>query len=128
MSETLIGVIVGGLLASIVPVVSLIQQNRQWKKEKRLAYLQQERIKLSDVYVRSFKKFIEEMSTKKVSLDLLSEILFILPEDIRREFLITDSAQKNVSNERKAELLTLLINVMNKSLEDIDQKIEALLN
>ena len=43
MSETLIGVIIGGIIASIAPVFTLAVDHRRWRRESRLTYLMSER-------------------------------------------------------------------------------------
>ena len=48
MGEVLIGVIIGGLIASIAPITTLIIDHKRWKKEAQLEYLKSERKRLSD--------------------------------------------------------------------------------
>jgi hypothetical protein len=38
MNETLYGVIIGGIIASITPIAQLIMNRIQWKKEEKLVY------------------------------------------------------------------------------------------
>ena len=43
MSEALIGVIIGGAIASISPIVQLYFGHLHWKRDAKLAYLKEER-------------------------------------------------------------------------------------
>ncbi len=128
MSDTLIGVIIGGVLASVVPIISLFQQYGQWKKEKKLMYLQQERERLRELYTNSYKKIIEETVLEKNTPEFLSEILFLLPEKIRMEFMTFRSNAKTIPDDKKVEYLFVLSDQMKKSLDDIDRQIEIILN
>ena len=42
MSETLNGVIWGGIIASIIPITTLVLNHLRWKKEAKLEYLKSE--------------------------------------------------------------------------------------
>ena len=42
MSDALLGVIIGGLIASVGPLVTLYANNRKWKHEKTLARLERQ--------------------------------------------------------------------------------------
>ena len=44
MSETLWGVLIGGLLASIMPLVTVARDERRWQKEQKLSFLRDERL------------------------------------------------------------------------------------
>ena len=50
MNEQLIGVIVGALIASLMPAVTLLFEYKRWKKQKLLEHYKNERDRLEKLY------------------------------------------------------------------------------
>lgn len=50
MSEVLIGVIIGGLIASIMPIINIVYDYKKWKKQLKINHLKEKRNKLEIAY------------------------------------------------------------------------------
>ncbi len=77
MSEILIGVIIGGLIASISPVFTLVIDHRRWKRESKLTYLMSERKNLETLYSKNLRRFSKAIAENSFSSDMISEFLLI---------------------------------------------------
>jgi len=62
MSEALIGVVVGGLIAALVQFVTAWTGEKRWQLELRLSHLKAERGRLEKIFEESLKSFGEGMA------------------------------------------------------------------
>ena len=87
MSDALLGVIVGGAIANIGIIISLIFEYLKWKREKKVEYLQKKRERL-EILLKS----LDERITKA----LFSEGEALFPRDLVVD--IFHACPKNVSD------------------------------
>lgn len=123
MSDILIGVIIGGLIASITPVVTLIVDHRHWIRESKLEHLRSERKRLEDIYSKNLKRFSKAIGENSYSSDMIMDFILTMPKDISATFKeFMSDPNKTDAKSKKAYINTVLL--MKKSLSDIDKKIE----
>jgi len=126
MSDILIGVIIGGLIASITPVLTLIVDHRHWIRESKLEHLRSERKRLENIYNKNLKSFSKAIGENSYSSDMIMEFLLTMPKDISATFKeFMSDPNKTDTKSKKAYINTVLL--MKKSLSDIDKKIENII-
>jgi gas vesicle protein len=86
MSEALIGVLIGGAIASIAPLATLIAQHRRWKWEAKLEYLRTERRRLEDLYSDTLNRLKKGMAENSYPSEMISDILMLMPKPIAVRF------------------------------------------
>ncbi len=120
ISDTLLGVIVGGVFASLGTIGTLISQHRMWKKEKRIEDLRLQKSELETLY-----KGVEvDLSgvTENMSMNprAFSNINHRYPENVRNVF------KKFIGSKTDTERLShyySIIDEMSASISEIDGKI-----
>ena len=125
MSETLIGVIIGGLIASIAPVFTLFIDHRRWRRESKLTYLISERKNLETLYGKNLKRFSKSIAENSFSSDMISDFLLSMPKDVSATFKAF-MADPNKTEKKCRQFYMNLAVAMRKSLSEIDSKIESL--
>lgn len=124
MSETLIGVIIGGLIASITPIINIIHDHIKWKKGQRIEYLKLKRDRLEKTFKETYGKIVEGINDDNYSTDALSNFEFLFPSKVSEEY------EKFIKLEKKDPLkikfsLYDIMRSMKKELADIEKKIEC---
>jgi len=127
MSEALIGVLVGGLIASIAPIANLVIDHLRWKRESKLEYLKAERSRLENLFTENLEKFAEAMKNNNYPSQVMSDIYILMPR------IVTDEVDKWMSEKDKTELkgkhAYLSISVeMKRALAEIDNQIKKLVS
>jgi hypothetical protein len=126
MSDILIGVIIGGLIASITPVLTLIVDHRHWVRDSKLEHLRSERKRLENKYSKNLKMFSKAMGENSYSSDMIMEFILTMPKDISATFKeFMSDPNKTEAKSKKAYINTVLL--MKKSLTEIDKKIEDII-
>jgi hypothetical protein len=127
MSEILIGVIIGGLIASIAPIFTLFIDQRRWRKESKLSYLLSERKNLESLYSNNLKRFSKSLAENSFSSDMISEFLITMPQDVSNTFkdFMTDP---NKTEKKCKQFYLDLASAMRKSLNEIDNKIKVIIS
>ena len=127
MSEILIGVVIGGLIASIAPIFTLFIDQRRWRKESKLSYLLSERKNLESLYSKNLKRFSKSIAENSFSSDMISEFLITMPQDVSNTFkdFMTDP---NKTEKKCKQFYLDLASAMRKSLNEIDNKIKAIMS
>jgi hypothetical protein len=126
MSDTLLGVIIGGAIAILGQSISLFINHIKWKKENRIRYLQSKRQKLEEI----FKKINEELSkgieNNNYSWDTITDVFYLCPNivvDAFSQFM----QQKDESSKNNLSHLDHITAAMKVSLSEIDSQIEKLI-
>ncbi len=127
MSETLIGVIVGGLIASISPIAQLIYNHYHWKRETRIAYLKEERVRLEQRKDQVIEMVIESLDRNTISSNFAAELEVHMPRPaakLYQEYLDNE----DTSEKTKKELIFSITIEMSQAIADIDEQIKNLLS
>ncbi len=127
MSETLLGVLIGGAIASIVPIINIILEHHRWKRQAKLEFLKQERSQLTNLYSEIYKNLSVALDKNAYPIDLATNIEIFLPKEINEEFWkLMEKNKKGETNKR-----TILYNVsadMKINLKKIDDEIKKLID
>ena len=126
MSDILIGVIIGGMSASITPLVMLILDHRRWQRESELEHLRSERKKLERIFRENLKRFSKAIVKNSYASDMIMDFLLTMPKEISikfKEFL----ADPNKTDSRCKKAYMSIGLSMKKTLSEIDSKIENII-
>lgn len=122
MSEVLIGVVLGGLIASIAPFLSLYFSEKRWRKETKINHLRQKRDKLETLFEKTLDKLSTAISENSYPSDMMSDFDFIFPKEVSEKFeeMMGDKEKDDL---RKKFHFYDISKAMKKSLADIDKEI-----
>ena len=126
MSDILIGVIIGGIIASITPLVMLILDHRRWQRESELEHLRSERKRLERIFRENLKRFSKAIVKNSYASDMIMDFLLTMPKEISikfKEFL----ADPNKTDSRCKKAYMSIGLSMKKTLSEIDSKIENII-
>lgn len=132
MSEVLVGVIVGGLIVAIVPLVTLYYQNLQWNKEKKVEHLRLKRDRLEKLYERLSKQVEKGLMEGKWESGILALMYVHASEHVKTVF---DKHLENLKGKERGESEAVFFNkafvevtaAMEAHLSQIDDEIEKTL-
>ena len=126
MSDTLIGVIIGGVIASITPLVMLMLDHRRWQRESELEHLRSERKRLEKIFRENLKRFSKAIAENNYASDMIMDFLLTMPKEVAvkfKEFL----ADPNKTDSRSKKTYMGIVLSMKKILSEIDSKIENII-
>lgn len=127
MSEALLGVLIGGLIASISPAASLIFEIKRWKLERRLEQLREERSRLEHVIEKVLPQLGDGMAKNSYSSHMMSDIYALMPKAVSDKFDEWMKEQPKDELKAKHAFLEMALE-MKKCLAAIDAKIAKLLD
>lgn len=126
MTETLQGVIIGGSIASIIPIIAMINDHIKWKKERKIEYLKMKKDKLEQKFKDVYKEISEGKIKEKYPVDVVSDITSILSENVSAE--ITKFIYlKSDDHEKVILALYDISRAMKVELKDIEKEIELVI-
>lgn len=126
MSDTLIGVLIGGTIASITPLVMLILDHRRWQRESKIEHLRSERKRLERMFRENLQRLSKAIAKNSYQSDMMMDFLLTMPEEISiqfKEFL----ADPNKTDSRSKKVYLNIGLSMKKTLFEIDNKIENII-
>ena len=122
MNEALIGVVVGGLVAWVAPLLTLRYTERRWKFEAKMAYLKSERDRFEKLYEVNLKRFGEGMIDNSYSSEMSAEITTVMPKEIKDLYIKWMSEKQKDDSKRKGVYLHMAV-AMKKDLAKRDKEI-----
>jgi hypothetical protein len=124
INDTILGALIGGLVVSIVPVVSLGFEFRKWKRERLVTHLKTERERLSKLFDEIKEDLKSGMTKDRYPFDMALNILRRCPRPVSKAFanLI---AEKERTPENYKEHYVNIIKAMSEVLADLDKRIES---
>ena len=124
MNDTLLGVIVGGFIGWIAPLLTLRYGERRWKFEANLAHLKFERDKFAALYEKTIENIELNAGSRELPIKTLADIIVLMPSEISKAF---DSYFEPAIKEedRKTRFLELVA-AMKRDLRNRDNAITAL--
>lgn len=127
MSETLLGVIIGGVIASITPIATLIYDFYKWKKEIKINNLRRKRDELDKLFKEVHDKLNEGMTKNSFSSEMISNFEFIFPTKVFEAF---DSMmkEKDRSDDNMRKHFYFIMRAMKECLAEIDENINKILS
>jgi gas vesicle protein len=82
VSDALIGVVIGGLIAWVAPLLTLRYSERRWRFEARVGYLKAERNRFEKLYERNLQRFAKGLEENAYSSEMSAEIFALMPKEI----------------------------------------------
>ena len=126
MFDTLLGVIIGALIASITPIVMIILDNRRWKQQSKLEQLRFERRRLEKIFRENLNRFSKAIHENSYPSDMIMDFILTMPKEVSTKFKeFLSDPNKTDENCKKAYINVVLS--MKKNLSDIDSKIESII-
>jgi len=126
MLDTLLGVIIGGLIASMTPIVMLILDHRRWQRQSTLDQLRFERKRLEKIFRENLKSFSKAIAENSYPSDMIMDFILTMPKEVSIKFkeFLTDP---NKTDEKCKKAYINVVSSMKKTLADIDGKIENII-
>jgi len=127
MSDTLLGVIIGGLIASITPIVMIILDHRRWQRQSKIEQLRFNQRRLERIFRGNLKRFSKAITENSYPSDMIMDFILTMPQEVStkfKEFL----ADPNKTDEKCKKAYINVVSSMKKILNDIDSKIENLIS
>ena len=126
MLDTLLGVIIGGLIASVTPIVMLILERRRWQRQSTLEQLRFERKRLEKIFRENLKRFSKAIAENSYPSDIIMDFILTMPNEVSvifKEFL----ADPNKTDEKSKKVYLNVFSTMKKILSDTDKRIENMI-
>ena len=125
MNETLLGVLLGGLIGWIAPLLTLRYGERRWKFEAKLSHRKAERNRFESLYERTIVSIEENADEGNLSIRMLADIIVLMPEEVRKAF--DDYIESGDRQQAKDKMKYLeLVAAMKRDLKARDKAIDAL--
>jgi gas vesicle protein len=125
MNDALIGVVLGGLVAWVAPLLTLRYTERRWRFEANISYLKTERDRFEKLYEVNLKRFTSGVIENSYSPELTAEIITIMPDEIRDLYVEWLNENEKTDSKRKFVCLNMAVK-MKKDLAKKDLEIRAL--
>lgn len=126
VTEALIGVVVGGLIAWVAPLMTLRYSERRWTFEAMLSELKEERERFEQLYEKNLQLFADGAAQNNYSSNMTSDFLVLMPKEINDMFL-AHMADKDRSDARIKGTYLALASAMKRDLKARDQELKRLL-
>ena len=126
MLDILLGVIIGGLIASMAPIVMIILDHRRWKRQSTLDQLRFERKRLEKIFRENLKRYSKAITENSYPSDMIMDFILTMPNEVSiifKEFL----ADPNKTDEKCKKVYLKVVSTMKKILSDIDKRIENMI-
>lgn len=106
MSETLIGVLIGGVIGVIAQVVTLVFNYLHWKRDAKLAHLRAERTRFEQLFKKTLARLGKTMQKNSYPSEMMADIYVLMPKEIS-ELLRNFMKEKDITlgNSQKTYLL-----------------------
>jgi len=86
MYDTLFGVIIGGLIASITPIVMIFSDHKRWQQQLALEQLRFERQRLEKIFRGNLKRLSKTTNENSYSSDMIMDFILAMPEHVSSKF------------------------------------------
>ncbi|MFO7603601.1 MAG: hypothetical protein R6X06_07280 [Gammaproteobacteria bacterium] len=125
MNDAIIGVIVGGLIAWVAPLITLRYTERRWRFEAKMNYLKTERDRFEKLYEVNLERFAKGLSEDSYSSEMFAEIFTLMPKDIVELYINWIREKEKDDDERRVVYLEMA-SAMKQDLAKRDSEIRAL--
>ncbi len=121
MSETLLGVIIGGFIGLISTSIMLIYNYIRWKKENKITYLKEKKDKLEKDFQKAYKELLTGFKNGSYEVYTMMDLDFVFPKNVKEAF---DSFIKTDHRDEKKHQLYNVAYAMKNELVKIEKEIE----
>jgi len=125
MNDALIGVVVGGLIAWVAPLITLRYTERRWRFEAKMNYLKSERDRFEKLYEVNLERFAKGITENSYSSEMSAEIFALMPKEIG---VLYDSwmEEKEKDDYKRRVAYLEMASAMKQDLAKRDAEIRAL--
>lgn len=127
MSDALFGVIIGGLIGWIAPLLTLRYGEKRWRFETKLSHLKAERDRFERLYEEALRLFGEGAVKNSYSTSMIADFLVLFPKNMSEIFEKHMRNQERTEGEIRAIVLELAA-AMKRDLRSRDGEIRQLLD
>lgn len=128
MSEVLWGVIIGGIIGNVTGIVTLIISHYKWKREFKLSYLKDERMRLEKLYNEIYDPITSTVYSNIITPEIRGKLLISLPNEVSKKIIEYLDQSYNADKVGKRELATAIGTAMRESLNDVEYEIKKLVS
>lgn len=125
ISEALAGVVVGGLIGWVAPLLTLRYGERRWKHEALIAHMKAERDRFEAMYEKNLRLLSEGLNEGSYHITMVSEMIVLSPKEVRDVFQAFMKPGQSADAMRGAYLE--LASAMNRDLKVRDAEILEML-
>ena len=127
MFDQIINVLLGSVIASIVPIYTLAKSSKQWKIERRVELLKARHDRLEAIYGECLEKFGKGLDEDSWSSDFTSSILVFASKKAKKVFDDYIESPDRDEFSKKSAYLDMAI-ASKEHLTDIEKQIDELLS
>lgn len=127
MSDVLLGTIIGGVIASVIPTVTMAVEYKKWKKAQKIDNLRKKRENLEETYKKTIEGLKEGIINDYFTIEMLADFEILFPKDVLnsfQEYMKEDKKDKY----QKTIKYQGIIKSMKRSLSRIDEEIDSILS
>ena len=126
MSDALLGVIIGGLIASVTPIIMLILDHKRWQRQATLEQLKFERNRLEKIFRANLKRLARAIAENSYPSDMIMDFILTMPGEVSAKFkeFLADP-EKTDAKCNKAYMT--IVSSMKMALSDVDRRIENII-
>ena len=125
MSEALIGVVVGGLIAWVAPLITLRYSERKWRFDAKMNYLKSERDRYERLYEVNLERFGKGIMDNSYSSEMVAEVFALMPKEIC-DFYNEWMAEKDKDDSKRKVAYLKMASKMKLDLAKRDKEIREL--
>lgn len=127
MSDTLVGVVIGGIIASVAPLITLLHSERRWRFELKLNHLKAERERFEKLYEENLELFENGIAENSYSSIMSANMFVLMPNEVR-EIFNNWVEDKEKSSIRKKHVYLEIAAAMKRDIARRDAEIRYLLD
>jgi hypothetical protein len=122
MSDALIGVLIGGLIASLAPLAQLVVDHRRWRAESYLEYCRVERRRYEELYARLLNGFGDAIYKDAYDAEIVTSLQTLVPKGVSDVFESWMSKKDHTDWDKKVAYMNMA-KAMRNHLAELDQEI-----
>jgi|GEM_PF-754845 len=127
MTDILLGVFIGGFIASITPIIMIILDHKRWQRQLKLEQLRFERQRLEKIFRVNLERLSKAIKENSYPSDMIMDFILTMPKDVSSKFKgFLANPNKTDTTGKKAYVDVVLS--MKKTLSDIDSNIENIIS
>lgn len=122
--EQIFNILLGAIIASVVPIVTLIINQRKWKIEKKVELLRSKHDRLEVMYADILSKMEDALKNNLWPSDITSKVSVYASREVRDTYFDFIESKEKDEFKMKSFYLSLCL-ACNKHLAEIQYDIEA---
>lgn len=125
MSDTLLGVIIGGLIASIAPLFNLVMEQKKTRRAERLMFLKEKRAQLNQAFSEAEEKLNASLDRDEFEPNMVFDFMRLFPKNVYEAFDAM-MLEKDRRPEKLRHHYHEIVSAMKTALAEVDSQIERL--